>query len=180
MTWVFGWPLELERAIEIAKARKLDRKHANMTENKLYLAAAFDIVQKLRLRKWPLLACWDGDQMTCVFALCVDKKARTAEQAKVRMSRMPPYETALRLSAVLQTEDGPKCYLYYDRTYTPWGGEVDSSDSSDESDSESCGEHQESDESDAKSNGEPQDAGSQAPVAVPANDLEPSPETKGE
>lgn len=149
-----------------------------MTEEKLYIAAAFDITQMLNLGSWPLLACWDGSEMKGISPLCVDKKARTAERAKVRMSKMPPYETALRLSAAPQAEDGPKWYRYDDGTYIPWNGDVDSSDSSESSDSESSDKDQESDESNTESYNEPQDAGSQMSAAVPSSGIEPSTEAQ--
>ncbi|EMD34994.1 hypothetical protein CERSUDRAFT_75316 [Gelatoporia subvermispora B] len=131
-----------------------------MTEEKLYIAAAFDITQMLNLGSWPLLACWDGSEMKGISPLCVDKKARTAERAKVRVSKMPPYETALRLSAA------------------PQNGDVDSSDSSESSDSESSDKDQESDESNTESYNEPQDAGSQMSAAVPSSGIEPSTEAQ--
>ncbi|EMD36743.1 hypothetical protein CERSUDRAFT_114652 [Gelatoporia subvermispora B] len=140
MTWIFGWPLELERAIEYAQEQKLDRSGTRMDETQLYLAAAMHIMQKLYLYDWPLKACWDGKRMKSVFALCIDKKARTAEEAKIRMSRMPPYETALKLAGVLQAEDEPKWYRYDDGTYTPWRGELYPPADSDESDGPRCAE----------------------------------------
>ncbi|OCH95323.1 hypothetical protein OBBRIDRAFT_788518 [Obba rivulosa] len=114
MTWVLSWPLELNYAKKYVKIRGLCCCRPNASDDDLYFTAAFDIEKRvgLSLEELPVLACWDEDELKAVYALCTDRKARSAAQARICLSRMPPKEAAMRvLAGLLQAQAGPKWYL---------------------------------------------------------------------
>jgi len=154
MTWVLGWPLEVEYAVQYAKDRKLCGDCTDDID-RLYHAAGWDITRRLGVppQDVPVLACWDKDDLKAVYAICIDKKAKTAADARIRLSRMPPQSVALKLGCLLGAKQGPKWYEYDDGC------------AYDESDSDSDSSDEPDDSSDAES--EPQ-----SPVEEPSHDAE--------
>lgn len=122
MTWVFGWPLYHDYAVQYANERNLLANCDDRSESRLFCAAGNDIAARSRIND--ALCCWVNGELETVFGLCVDYKAKTAETAKIRFSRLPPKENAIRLVTLLDTMDDPNWYRYDDGTYNPWDGEL--------------------------------------------------------
>lgn len=113
MTWVFGWPLEIKWAIKYAKKRRLCPEGVDNVK-RLYHAAGHDITRRLGVppEDVPVLACWDGDEPKAVYALNVDRKAKTLEQARIRFRKLPPHSVAVKLAWLLDARHGPRWYEY--------------------------------------------------------------------
>lgn len=123
MTWVLGWPLRHEYAVQFAKKMKLRvTKEENVTEERLFLAASSYIGLKSGITD--VLCCWEGDVLALVFGIYVDYRHRRYPPREVIRSELPPIETGNRLVTYLQTDDPPQWYRYDDGTYTPWDGEL--------------------------------------------------------
>ncbi|EMD38641.1 hypothetical protein CERSUDRAFT_113814 [Gelatoporia subvermispora B] len=131
MTWVFGWPLEIEWAVKYAKQRKLCPDGVDDVK-RLYYAAGHDITRRLGVAPSdvPVLSCWDGDDPKAVYALNIDRKAKTLEQARVRFRKLPPQSLAIKLAGLLDAHHGPRWYEY------GGGSAYDSCDSDSDSDSD--------------------------------------------
>ncbi|EMD38628.1 hypothetical protein CERSUDRAFT_94160 [Gelatoporia subvermispora B] len=154
MTWALGWPLELKWAVKYAKKRKLCPIGVD-DEERLYHAAGHDITRRLGVppEDIPVLACWDGDDLKAVYAINIDRKAKTLEQARVRFHKLPPKSVAMKLAWLLDARHGPRWYEYdggraYDQSQSDsdWDSDaetidividVQDTDTEDESDSES-------------------------------------------
>ncbi|KAI0928067.1 hypothetical protein AcW2_004199 [Taiwanofungus camphoratus] len=117
MTWVYGWPLQYDKAVEYSKRYNLVTE--NPTRSRLYYAALEDI--SVRSHIDCVLGCWVDDELQIVFGLCIDEKARTPERAKIRFSQLPEKEDALVLAALLGVETQPKWYRY--GSYNPYDEE---------------------------------------------------------
>ncbi|EMD38630.1 hypothetical protein CERSUDRAFT_113803 [Gelatoporia subvermispora B] len=136
MTWVLGWPLEIDWAVKYAKKRNLCKEGTEDIEQ-LYHAAGFDITRRLGVppEDVPVLACWDNYDLKAVYALYVDKKARSADKARMRLSKMPPKRVAFKLGCMLGVDEAPKWYEYDGGR--PYGSDYSDSDSSEDEDSTS-------------------------------------------
>ncbi|EMD38627.1 hypothetical protein CERSUDRAFT_123191 [Gelatoporia subvermispora B] len=134
MTWVLGWPLEIDWAIEYSKKRNLCEEGTEDIES-LYHAAGFDITRRLGVPAdvVPVLACWDDDDLKAIYALCIDKKAKSAATARKRISKLPPRRVAFRLGKILGIKEAPKWYEYDGGR--PYDSDYSDSDSSEEEDS---------------------------------------------
>ncbi|OCH95322.1 hypothetical protein OBBRIDRAFT_884147 [Obba rivulosa] len=113
MTWVLGWTFEVDFAVEYAKKRKLCPEGTEDID-RLYHAAGFDITRRLGVppQDVPVLACWDKDVLKAVYALCIDRRAKTLDQARVRPSQLPPRLVATKLAWLLDHHKPPRWYRY--------------------------------------------------------------------
>ncbi|KAI0928074.1 hypothetical protein AcW1_005439 [Taiwanofungus camphoratus] len=121
MTWVYGWPINYDWAVEYAKRCNLVTYMENPSRSRLYHAAVEYI--SIRSNIDCVLSCWVGDGLQLVFGLCIDEKARNPERAKIRFSRLPPREDALVLVGLLGVQTQPEWYRYDDGSYNPWDEE---------------------------------------------------------
>ncbi|OBZ73244.1 hypothetical protein A0H81_06858 [Grifola frondosa] len=136
MTWVLGWPLTIEYAQEYVREHRV---LPNVEDPDLILSAACEhIDRKVGDDHLATLACWVNNECGVVLGICIDRKARTAAEAKPRLSRMPTEAAAYRLASLLKVHNDPEWYRYDDGTYTPWDGELfaNPNDDSDDTDSE--------------------------------------------
>ncbi|KAI0956858.1 hypothetical protein AcW1_005438 [Taiwanofungus camphoratus] len=121
MTWVYGWPIEHDWAVEYSKRCNLTAYMENPSRSRLYRAAVHDIAVESNISC--VLCCWVDDEVKIVFGLCIDEKARSPERAKIRFSRLPPREDALVLVGLLGVQTQPEWYRYDDGSYNPWDEE---------------------------------------------------------
>lgn len=112
----------MDYGIQFAKDRKLVGGVENVTDNRLFLAAASYIGVNTKIRD--VLSCWEGDGLAVVFGIYVDYRHRRCPPREIIPSRLPPEKRIDLLLRLLQTDDPPKWYRYDDGTYTPWGGEL--------------------------------------------------------
>ncbi|KAI0933670.1 hypothetical protein AcV5_005758 [Taiwanofungus camphoratus] len=117
MTWVYGWPIEYDWAVEYSKRHNLVTYMENPSRSRLYHAAVEDISIKSHISC--VLGCWVNGKLHIVFGLCIDEKARNPERAKIRFSQLPPEEDALVLTGLLGVQTQPEWYRYDDGSYDP-------------------------------------------------------------
>ncbi len=94
----------------------------NPTEDQIMGAACDDISYLCNIDD--ALCCWIGNELQIVFALCADRKAKSASGAKVNVKHLPSSENIKKLRMLLKAEEMPSWYRYDDGTFTPWDGEL--------------------------------------------------------
>ncbi|KAJ3476358.1 hypothetical protein NLI96_g11210 [Meripilus lineatus] len=115
--WVFGWPLPYERAAEYVKEHKIFQNRPNLSEDQILNAACDDFSYYCNIDD--VLACWVGNEHCIVVGLCVDKKARTMDQAKIDKRQLPELKYIKRLQMLMKTKEMPAWYRYADGTWFP-------------------------------------------------------------
>ncbi|KZT64381.1 hypothetical protein DAEQUDRAFT_815006 [Daedalea quercina L-15889] len=141
MTWIYGWPLYDQDAVEIARRNGLV-KDPSAGRSRLVEAAQLWVQSKARFPR--MLCCWVGDTTELVYAAYVDYRDREHPPRKVIREGLMSKKEAYRLARYMPLKDGG-WYRHCDGSWCPWLGErwpkdEDGDDSDDEESGESSDE----------------------------------------
>ena len=120
MTWVYGWPLDEEYAIQLARDLKLIKD--DDADDADYVLASVDyIAGKADWEHTP--TCWVGKELRIIFGAYVDERLRAHPPQRVIMSRATPLANWYRLAKWMELKN---CgwYRYSDGSYHPGAGEL--------------------------------------------------------
>ena len=121
--WVYGWPLLEERTLQYAKEHDLlSDLGPNPSEDQIVSAVCHDISYQCNVDE--VVCCWIGNELELVFALCSDKRAKSARKAKINEKQLPTLREVKLLGKLLKVKELPGWYRYDDGTFTPWDGEL--------------------------------------------------------